>query len=74
MSNNPTFQNVKTTRNERVEMRYADSVPQEFDLHQIRRNLPNVVSRGNYGYTLPAEMFHQAFKQFFHLCVGTLEK
>lgn len=54
-----------------MEMCDVNSVPQEFDFHQIRRNLPNVVSRGNYGYSLPAEMFHQAFEQFFHLSVRT---
>ena len=74
MSDYPAFQNVKTTRNERMEMCHADSVPQEFDFHQIRCNLPDIVCRSNYGYPLPAEMLHQAFEQFFHLSIRTFGK
>ena len=71
MTFNPTFQNVKSARNKRVEMRHVNSVMQKFDFNQVSCNLPDVVRGRDYGDTLPTEMFHQPFEQFFHFCVGT---
>ena len=70
MPNNPTLQNVKSTRNKGMEMCYIDSVSHELDFYQICRNLPDVVCGGDYGHALPVKMFHKTFEQFFHLSIG----
>ena len=71
MSFNSTFQNVKTAGNERMEMSHVNSVMKELNFNQVSRNLPDVIRGGDYGHSLPTEMFHEAFEKFFHFSIGT---